>query len=951
MASPYETQKKRPPPIEIPQSYPQRQIPGPNAFAIAERAAAEEQRRRAEGGQQLPVSYSSRPGHGGEQQWGASAADGPSSLVVSCSNSTASKLSTKGNHSNLVDHVRKSPRKSASVTSRYESTTQSKYNERSYPSFTSTQRQFLGLPEEATSRAEIEAQKERKLFKLMGQVPDTPTDGTAPALDNYVSINDLRPGRISQVSKHSEQEIVTRSPKKKIFGVSIPFSSRPVVSTGPTPPMPLKAARLMGTSPSGKNRKFSPLARMAAGVSVPRSDTSKSLPSKLFNQPVRHGRRRSPVQLSPRGRTGRRPSPPKSPAKATVFSHEQTLEALTGSGEVEAPPIPPRKDSLPPHIRQLFPDLDRKIEALKAMENKSPPRTVSQLLRPPTPETEPEDFHDSGMKLFLPSVLEIDPIPSKGGGSPSKYCPPGTADKPGFVEGEPLFSAHGVIAYTTEEDEPSHSAPLKSPDNTPLSAVRAEHRSAPATPITATTAWLHRRAPQADGAPPDQRSPKLEYLLPTVYSPPKPAVRKSEAQQTEDPFQPTDRPRSDTHTLCSERGSIPIVFQGDVSEIDPHSATARSVSHAASASPVLAPKTYGDVSRPDPAARIMEELRIKPRTDGPATAPTHGILQPEHSSSRLTDMLNGMSPSRADFHGYDSSSAVPSPLHRTPQATQGAMGPQQPATNVFISNTGRTPSAFPTAPVPPPPRAGIPLHDHFFMTNEHIDVVAMSIYDWVSNCNDQASKSASSKHEQLRTTIEQRFDDIKSQINSVGEKADHNGNQSHNLSVQLDKLRDFIKAEVVEPLTAQTAKMNAMDHGIKELHKAVQDLQSQSQASTATFPSPHQSKESFVNSRSQPSFPPFYDANGPGNGPIPPVPSGPPGFGRFGNNTQLGRTAYGRESRENSSYAFPNTGNPYHSAGTPFINAYGGGGYQQPMNNYPSVHDQQAYGYNQSLPK
>ncbi|KAL1606569.1 hypothetical protein SLS60_003974 [Paraconiothyrium brasiliense] len=803
MASPYETQKKRPPPIEIPRSYPQRQIvPGPNAFAIAERAAKEEQRRRAESAQKQPVSHPSTSGYGGEQQWGASTADGPSSSGDPHSNSLR-----KLGHS----------QKSASVKSRQEPTVQSRYNDRNYPSFTATQRQFLGLSEEPTSRAEIEAQKERKLFKMMGQVPDTPTDGAAPVLGDHVSINDLRQGRVSQV---------------------------------------------------------------------------------------------------------------------------------------EVPPIPPRKDSLPPHVRQ-FPEFDssfetRTLETFRAMEALSQTRTMSQLLQPPSPDTEPEDFHDSGMKLFLPSVPEMNPIPSEGGTSPSKYCPPGTADKPEFVEGEPLFSAHGDIAYTTEEeDEATHSAPLKSLDKAPLSALRAEHRSAPATPITATSGGLQHRAPQAEGTPPGQRSPQLEYLLPTVYSPPKTSVRRRAAQQTEDPFQPADRPRSDTHRLSSQRGSIPIVFQGDLSEIDPLSATARSVSNAASAPPVLAPRTYDNVTRPDLAARIMEELRIKPRNDGPATAPTHGPLQPEQSSSQLTDMLSGVSPSRADFHGYDSSSAVPSPLHRTPQAPQGAMGPQQAATNVSILNTGQAPSAFPITPIPPPPRAGIALHDHFFMTNEHIDVIAMSIYDWVSKCNNQAREAASLKHEQLRTTVEQRFDDIKSQINSVGEKADHNGNQSHNLSVQLDKLRDFIKAEVVEPLTAQTAKMNAMDHGIKELQKAVQDLQSQSQASTVVYPSPNQPKESLVNSRSQTSFPPFYDPNSPA---APPGPLGPPGFGRFGNNTQLGRTAYSRESRENSSYAFPSIGNPYHSAGAPFPNAYGGG-YQQPMNNYPSVHDQQSYGYNQGLPK
>ncbi|KAK7189679.1 hypothetical protein DPSP01_005743 [Paraphaeosphaeria sporulosa] len=945
MASPYEAQKKRPPPIEIPPPYPPRPIvPGPNAFAIAERAK-EEQRRRAEGGQQVSTSRPSTADPLGSSQWGASAAVVPSNLAVPPSKSTATKLSSKEAYSNLVDQVRKSPRKSGnsqhstSVTSRHGSTARSRHSQRSYHSLTSTQNQLEGLREAATSRAEIEAQKERKLFRLMGLVPDTPTDGSAPLPGNYVNINDLRQDRGSQLSKSSDQEIVTRSPKKKIFGVSIPFSSKPLPreSKTPAPPMPLKAARLMGaTPPPAKTRKFSPLAKMSGGVAVPRSDTSKSLPSKVFNQPgtYGHSRRYSPVQMSPRGRTSRKSSPPKSPTKAPLTAHEQTLEALTGFPNTtqELPPIPPRKDSLPPNLRHRFPDLERKIAALKTTNAN---RTVSQLLQPPTPETGPDDFEDSGMKLMVPSVPPVNPIPSRGGESPSKYCPRG--GKPEFVEGEPLFSAHGVVEYTIdEEDEPTYSAPLTSSDksNGPLSTLRAEHRSAPTTPITATSAWLQRGAQQVNAAARQKPSPELEYLLPTVYSPPKTAVRKKEKEIEQEVLQSADPTRSNSPTSSSL--SIPIVFKGDVGEIDPQSATARSISKGAAEQPVLGPKN-DNVS-----ARIMEELRNRPPTDGPGKAPSHGILQPEQSSSKLTDMLSGVSPSRVDFNNYDSSSAVPSPLHRTPPC---AVGSQQ------MRISGQVPPVLPHTPIPPPPKAGVPIHDHFYMTNEHIDVVAMSIYDWVQSCNNHAIKAASSKHEQLKTTVDQRFDDIRSQINSVGEKADHNGNQSHNLSIQLDKLRDFIKSEVVELLAAQTARLNAMDHGIKELQKSVQDLQTQgqSQATTAVYPSPSE-PSALVNSRSQPSLPPFYDLSGPGNDSHPPVLSGPTGFGRFGNNTLLGRPPYGRDGRENnSSYPFPNMGNPYHSPGGSF--GHGAGGYPQPPSNYPPMHDQQPCGYNQVLPK
>ena len=301
--------------------------------------------------------------------------------------------------------------------------------------------------------------------------------------------------------------------------------------------------------------------------------------------------------------------------------------------------------------------------------------------------------------------------------------------------------------------------------------------------------------------------------------------------------EPADRPKSDTPTPSSKRGSIPMLFQGDASEINSEPATARPISNAVSEPPVFTFKTYDNVGGPNLTARVMEELRIKSPAEGPVKAPGQGGLPPAQSSSQLTDILNGVSPSRADFRGYDSSSAVPSPLHRAPQ---GAVDVQQPGASAPMLNSGQAPAAFPGTPLPPPPMA---LHDHFYMTNEHIDMVAMSLYDWVQAGNNQTIKAASSKHEQLKTTVEQRFDDIKSQINSVGEKADHNGNQSHNLSVQLDSLRDYIKAEVVEPLATQAQKVNGMEQGIKDLQKAMQDLQNsvaKSQASPFNYPSPPQ---------------------------------------------------------------------------------------------------------------
>lgn len=175
MTAPYYAQKKRPPPIEIPVPYPQRPIvPGPNAFAIAERAAQEEQRRLENIDQEQPAFHSKTSGRDGAVHV---VADGSPSRLPR-SQSTVPKLPMNEKSSNIVDQQESEYSQNASsIASRHGSTTRSRHSERSHNSLASTQRRLEGLSEDSTARAVIEAQKERKLFKLMGQVPETPTDG------------------------------------------------------------------------------------------------------------------------------------------------------------------------------------------------------------------------------------------------------------------------------------------------------------------------------------------------------------------------------------------------------------------------------------------------------------------------------------------------------------------------------------------------------------------------------------------------------------------------------------------------------------------------------------------------------------------------------------------------------------------------------------------------------
>lgn len=231
----------------------------------------------------------------------------------------------------------------------------------------------------------------------------------------------------------------------------------------------------------------------------------------------------------------------------------------------------------------------------------------------------------------------------------------------------------------------------------------------------------------------------------------------------------------------------------------------------------------------------MEELSQNPHGNPSLQLPANGTLQPENSTSQLTDMLSGVSPSKVDFHEYpaNGSSAVPSPLHRSapqslhvrPSSGNASMSqPSQVQSNQLHPMFART-------TIPPPLRSGLPMHEHFFMTNEHIDVVAMSLYDWVQSCSDQQMNIVSSKHEKLSAAVDQRFDGLKAQIESIVDKNDQREQQSHDVCAQLAALRDFIKADIVEPLSTQLQKMAGLEQGMKELQKTVLELHKSSSQS------------------------------------------------------------------------------------------------------------------------
>jgi hypothetical protein len=252
-----------------------------------------------------------------------------------------------------------------------------------------------------------------------------------------------------------------------------------------------------------------------------------------------------------------------------------------------------------------------------------------------------------------------------------------------------------------------------------------------------------------------------------------------------------------------------MIFQGDAKEIDQHSVMGELVSNSNNSSMLI--PTHEDSGL---TARVMQELRIN---DQQANATrengTTGHLQPDQSSSRLTDMLHGVSPHRGDSNSdfrANCPSAVPSPLHKVP----GARVPVQPM-DPLVGTPG--PIRLPFTPKS--------IDDHFYMTNEHLDVMGKSSWDHVETVRKELLGSASHRQAKLITTIETHVQEIKMQIDSVNEKADRATEQNHNIHTKLEELFDFIKSDVMGAFAAQNKQMTDLEKDVKDLHKIVHSMQ------------------------------------------------------------------------------------------------------------------------------
>jgi hypothetical protein len=302
-----------------------------------------------------------------------------------------------------------------------------------------------------------------------------------------------------------------------------------------------------------------------------------------------------------------------------------------------------------------------------------------------------------------------------------------------------------------------------------------------------------------------------------------------------------------------------MLYQGDVNDIDPQLSNTRLMNNNNdnNKQDTMLVNAHDDAGL---AARVKQELCVREQKEpSPRQNEPNGHLQPDQSSSRLTDMLHGVSPGRGDFNGRfqpNCPSAVPSPLHKMP----GPVTPLQ-AMPLRLDSELFGPTLTPKT-----------IHDHFYMTNEHLDVLGKSNWDQIEGLKKEMYEKSSNRHAQLITTVEKHVHEIKMQVDSVNEKADRTTEQGHNIHTKLEKLFDFVKDDVVGALAVQDKKMTDMEQNVRDVHKTLQNMQrmlepkhvetnmDQPYAITAPVASLHggTSPPSLPGHRSQPSLAGYY---------------------------------------------------------------------------------------------
>ncbi|KAF2821327.1 hypothetical protein CC86DRAFT_359069 [Ophiobolus disseminans] len=817
MSDPFNDQKRRPPPLKVP--------PVPGHLPAAQSAHPPRVSSRQQ--QHRPHEEHRNPSTSTHQ--GSRSVTNPLTSPLECDGSRLppSHTGSQKSRTTAIDALSQLIEESRDKSSKLErsstvghSTNRSRHSQHDHHTAIAAQAKREALNEdERTSRAKIEARSELTLFKMTGQVPPTPMLNATSKDAIIIVRQDLREEcRAATAEKKPELQDPIKSPKKKLFGINIPSFSRSSNNT-PAPRMPSKAAQVLGEEPRNPTkvvvRPIKPSGYANSPTKAPRSDTSKSLPSKVLDQSTYT--RSHHTGTARRNRAANRRSPPRSSKQS--FSNENTppVPNLNTSFESAVPPTPPAKDTPP--------------------EGRAAVRSTSPLRRAlPASDRLRENFEVDvahGERIPFPAFA-LSPSPSKhhsadAGRSPTKHLPFSAVEYEKLISGEPLpwssvsqddspenhrlsllevspmggnlagpmnmpakrWSEEEEMKYYEQfgEEKDTRSAPLEGENQQPLQELARQERRGD------------------EYVQSNRSSDRYPLLPPRFYSPSNRSVAM---------FAPGETPSKNSDTkrlLCtvtsradlfdfrnhSNNGSIEMMFQGDVNDI-----------HALSSNGHLADNNPENTM----LVQTREEFHIEEtRERNQREAGSAGLLQPDQSSSRLTDMLHGVSPRRDDSNGdfrANCPSAVPSPLHKGP--------------------TGRAP-IHPMAPMlesPASSRAPFApksLNDHFYMTNEHIDVIGKSNWDHVEAMKKELHGAANHRHAQLVSTIEKQVGELKMQVDSVNQKADRATEQSHNIHTKLDELFDFIKGDVMGALHMQDTKMSDLELGVKELQKTVQNMQ------------------------------------------------------------------------------------------------------------------------------
>ncbi|KAF2015474.1 hypothetical protein BU24DRAFT_491714 [Aaosphaeria arxii CBS 175.79] len=818
--------RRLPSEIEITPPPPNRPVPSPNAFAIAaarEKAEREIQSRRnvESNNPYLPLMAPPDNILQGEQATGHGLR--PSTGTRSL-----------GHEPGLT---RSSPAKSDirpyTEGDRHASTARSRHSNHTEPGSTrgyklSHGRTARAKPDLRTARAHLEAKSEKKHFEMLHQPWDESGRG-----DYDMQITRIDRTREKPIKKSNS----LKSPIKKMFGnLGLPsFLSSNNDAAGPStppPPMPLKAAKLLGTdSQQGRGYTYRPWNHTL------RSTTSKSLPSKIQDPQsrVRHPRPRSPPRTALRTSFHKKSS---SRDKVTMTKKRPVKKPLWATETPHVPPTPPAKDT-PPDVPE---NMLGWTQSKRVMKDRAKEEYRNRARNgDPIPK--------------MPNFYTTAPlIPEGGGESPTKFVPYTAEDYAKLIEAPDIMSARGEMGYATNnpfENSDNEQEPENEQDEDDMHpALRQEkgkgkviEQVSPTQQNVAQRYWAQHNFADSPLKP--------RFFTPTGLS--IKGFEEDRPSRNADPRRllftvPAPKPNQSTSSVqtSSSKELVEMMFKGDSSEIN--MAPGAMDENKTAGGQKTSPQKMQGVSYTSDTASIAPS-RNEQASKNVRSSNGSQFLQPDPSSSRLTAILDAVSPSKAGYSHNNSDayascpSAVPSPLHhQAPHlglvAAAMQSGQPLPVDSNDLSN----------------------IYTHFFMCNEHIDVVGRTLFDAVINQSATQYTLITTRHNDMVAKQEAGFKEVQSNMTSTDKRIDDVLEKQKAIEAKMDKVIGLLKSDVAEPLSAQNRKNTEMQKRIEDLRKEMVALRTSLPSAQAYVPQGLMGPPMpLPNHRSQPSLAYSYD--------------------------------------------------------------------------------------------